>query len=88
MEHSRNGWVVMGYLCLEVAWNLGAKIGRPDVPVVELFSGDELGMTSGRERTVHLVIAPGKLALGIRREAARLSGFRNDRAPCAHSGKQ
>jgi len=63
------------------------RAAGPDVPVVELFSGDELGMTSGRERTVHLVIAPGKLALGIRREAARLSGFRNDRAPCAHSGK-
>ncbi len=63
------------------------RAASPDVPVVELFSGDELGMTSGRERTVHLVIAPGKLALAIRREAARLSGFRNDRVPCAHAGK-
>jgi hypothetical protein len=63
------------------------RAAGPDVPVVELFSGDELGMTAGRERTVHLVIAPGKLALGIRREAARLSGFRGGRAQRAHSGK-
>ncbi len=59
----------------------------PDVPVLDVLSGDELGLTSGRERTVHLVIAPGKLASGVRREAARLSGFRNDRAVSAHSGK-
>ncbi len=63
------------------------RAASPDVPVVELFSGDELGTTAGRERTVHLVIAPGKLALGIRREAARLSGFRSDRTEYAHSGK-
>jgi len=67
-----------------------AKIhaASPNVPVVDVLSSNELGMTSGRERTVHLVIAPGKLALGIRREAARLSGFRNDRAASARSGKQ
>jgi predicted RNA-binding protein YlxR (DUF448 family) len=63
------------------------RAAGPDVPVVELFSGDELGMTAGRERTVHLVIAPGKLAQGIRREAARLSGFRGGRAQRAHTGK-
>lgn len=64
------------------------RAASPGVPVVELFSGDELGTTAGRERTVHLVIAPGKLALGIRRQAARLSGFRGGRGEPAHSGKQ
>lgn len=64
------------------------RAASPDVPVVELFSGDELGTTAGRERTVHLVIAPGKLALGVRRQAARLSGFRSGLGGRAHSGKQ
>ncbi len=63
------------------------RAAGPDVPVVDVFCADELGMTAGRERTVHLVIAPGKLALGVRRDAARLSGFRNDDAQATHPGK-
>lgn len=63
------------------------RAAGPDVPVLDVLNGDELGMTSGRERTVHVVIAPGKLALGICRQAARLSGFRSDRVASAHSGK-
>lgn len=63
------------------------RAAGPSVPVVDVLSADELGLTAGRERTVHMVIAPGKLALGIRREASRLSGFRNDSAQSACSGK-
>jgi hypothetical protein len=46
------------------------------VPVVEVFRGAELGSAAGRERAVHLVVAPGRLAVGLVREAARLAGFR------------
>jgi predicted RNA-binding protein YlxR (DUF448 family) len=46
------------------------------MPVVEMFSGAELGSAAGRERAVHMVVAPGRLAGGLVREAARLAGFR------------
>ena len=55
----------------------GAAPGRakiralaPKVPLVELFSGDELGSALGREHAVHLVLAPGRPAERPAREAA------------------
>ena len=51
---------------------------RPEIPIVEVLSGSELGATADRDRTVHMVIAPGKLASDLRREANRLAGFRYD----------
>jgi hypothetical protein len=59
---------------------------RPDLPVVELLNASELGATADRERTVHMVIAPGKLASDLRREAARLAGFRYENAEQAGIG--
>lgn len=62
----------------------GAANGRekivalaPGVPVVEFFSGDELGAALGREHAVHAVLAPGAIADKLLREAARLAGFRS-----------
>ncbi|MCG8547023.1 MAG: RNA-binding protein [Alphaproteobacteria bacterium] len=52
-----------------------ARLGR-DVPIVEVFSRAELGRAFGREQAVHVAVAPGKIARGIRAEARRLSGFR------------
>jgi hypothetical protein len=46
------------------------------VPVVVALTGGELGAVAGRSRSVHVVVAPGKLADGIRREALRLAGVR------------
>jgi hypothetical protein len=61
----------------------GAANGRekiealaPGVPVIDLFSGDELGAALGREHAVHAVVAPGPIADKLLREAARLAGFR------------
>jgi len=47
--------------------------GLPGVPVL---SSDELGQALGRERAVHLAVAPGRLAERLAEEAARLAGFR------------
>lgn len=62
----------------------GAANGRekiaalaPGVPVIELFSGDELGAALGRGHAVHAVLAPGPIADKLLSEAARLAGFRS-----------
>lgn len=55
----------------------GRRISRAaDVPVVDLFTGAELGAVFGRERAVHVAIAPGGLARRLRVETCRLAGFR------------
>ena len=76
-------WVKGGRCGVLLAAADGAPGGRAKmrafatgVPVVEVFSGAELGAAAGRERAVHMVVAPGKLAVGLVREAARLAGFR------------
>ena len=46
----------------------------PDVPVVDLFTRSELGGALGRENTVHLAVAKGRLAKGLLRDVARYSG--------------
>jgi len=55
----------------------------PAAPVLEIFSGDELGAAVGQQRAVHMVIAPGRLCDGILRDAGRLAGFRG---ALAHRG--
>jgi predicted RNA-binding protein YlxR (DUF448 family) len=47
------------------------------VPVIEGLAAAELAEAFGRERTVHVLIAPGNLAEALRRTAAKLAGFRN-----------
>jgi predicted RNA-binding protein YlxR (DUF448 family) len=45
-------------------------------PAIEVFTADELGLALGRERSVHVAVAPGRLADRLKTEAARLAGFR------------
>lgn len=63
----------------------GAEDGRrklcrlaPDVPVAEQLRADELGRAFGRDRTVHVVLAPGALADKLLTETRRLAGFRRN----------
>lgn len=49
-------------------------VGGRDVPVAAVLSGVALGRIFGREHTVHVVIAPGRLARMIEIEARRLQG--------------
>lgn len=61
----------------------GAADGRdkiralaPALPLIEWLRSDELGAAFGRDHAVHVLLLPGRLAEGLRIEAARLSGFR------------
>jgi predicted RNA-binding protein YlxR (DUF448 family) len=53
-----------------------AHAGAGDLPVVAVLSGQELGSAFGREWFGHVALAPGRIAQGFCREAARLAGFR------------
>jgi predicted RNA-binding protein YlxR (DUF448 family) len=46
------------------------------LPMVRVLAGWELGSAFGRDRVGHVALAPGRLAEGFCREAARLAGFR------------
>lgn len=48
-------------------------------PVIELFSGSELGSVFGRDRTVYAVIESSGLSTRFVNEACRLAGFRTAR---------
>jgi len=59
----------------------GAADGRrkiealaPGVPVVDLFSGDDLGQALGREHAVHVGLEAGGLTKALATEAARYAG--------------
>ena len=47
----------------------------PGVPLIDLFSGVEIGVAVGRDRLVHAVIAPGGFSERFLRETDRLSGM-------------
>lgn len=49
-------------------------LGGRDVPVAVVLSAAALGKIFGREHTVHVVVAPGRLARMIENEARRLQG--------------
>jgi ribosomal protein L7Ae-like RNA K-turn-binding protein len=59
------------FLAPETAARLGLTVAAP-------LDAATLGVVFGRERTVHVVVAPGKLAGLIGREAARLAGINGD----------
>jgi predicted RNA-binding protein YlxR (DUF448 family) len=72
----------------------GAEDGRgklralaPALPMVDRLSGAELGAAFGRDRFVHVLVAPGRLAERLRIEAERLSGFRTNDAAGHGSGR-
>ncbi len=52
------------------------KALAPDLPVIDLFAGAELGGAIGRDRTVHGVVRSGKMADRLLEESGRLRGFR------------
>lgn len=47
-----------------------------NLPVIELFDGGELGAVFGRDVSVHVAVAEGKLARRLIEEAGRVAGFR------------
>ncbi len=47
----------------------------PAEPLLDLFSARELGQALGRDRAVHVVMAKGRLAESLIREAGRLRSF-------------
>ena len=48
-----------------------------DIPMLDVLTSDEMGDALGRTSPcMHVAVAPGRLADGIRNEAVRLSGFR------------
>ncbi len=49
-------------------------IGGRDIPVVAVLTSAELGRIFGRDQTVHVAIAAGKLATKIQIEVLRLAG--------------
>ncbi|MDQ2106281.1 RNA-binding protein [Azospirillum sp. C340-1] len=48
----------------------------PGMPVVDLFDAAAMAAALGRENAVHAVVARGKLAKGLARDAARLKGIK------------
>lgn len=50
-------------------------LGRSELPVISPLTGEELGVVFGRDRVVHVAVAPGKLAQALRAEVERLGGF-------------
>ena len=48
----------------------------PDVPVVDVFTGAELGAALGRDVAVHVALLPGRLTAMLLEDAARYRGMR------------
>lgn len=76
-------WLAKGKAGLLVEAADGAADGRTklagaagDLPRIEVLRAAEMARALGREHVVHVAVAPGGLADGLRREAARLAGFR------------
>ena len=76
-------WLRAGKGGVLMAASDGARGGRakvralaPELPLLDLFSGAELGAALGRETAGHAVLAAGRLAARLQGEALRLAGFR------------
>ncbi len=53
-----------------------ARAAGPHVPVIELFTAQELGRALGRGAAVHVAVAPAGILARLTRETARLSALR------------
>lgn len=53
-----------------------ARAAGPHVPVIELFTVEELGRALGRGAAVHVAVAPAGIGARLTRETARLSAVR------------
>lgn len=60
----------------------------PRMPVIDLFDSPALAAALGRDHAVHAVIARGKLAEGLARDAARLKGIRGFVAGIGPAGRE
>lgn len=76
-------WFLRGEAALLLAARDGAADGRRKLrglagtaPVIEVLDADELAAAFGRDRAVHVALAPGGLADRLRTETARLDGIR------------
>jgi uncharacterized protein len=76
-------WLGAGKASLLLEAADGAEDGRrklailaKDLPVIDIFGGEELSQALGRENAVHVAVRAGKLATLLQQEAARLAGFR------------
>ncbi len=56
-----------------------------DLNVIDVLTAEEIGRATGRERTVHGVVAKGRLAGAIRDEGERLIRLRTDAAAADQS---
>ena len=79
-------WVSSGRAALVVQAGDGSAeerqrfLGGWGGPVVTALDGERLGAVFGRDRTVHVAVAAGRLAVTLRNEAERLAGVADGRA--------
>ncbi|MCC7274440.1 MAG: RNA-binding protein [Alphaproteobacteria bacterium] len=78
------GWLAEGRAALIIEASDAARHGvskldrwRGDGIVVRSLTASELGQAFGRDRAVHVAVAPGRLARALATDAARLAGFRD-----------
>jgi uncharacterized protein len=75
-------WLKSGRGGIVVAATDGSAGGRAKLEAlaggapIAVLRADELGAAAGRDRAVHIVVSPGRLADSLKREAGRLAGFR------------
>ena len=80
-EKSRE-WLKSGRAGIVVAASDGSAASRAKLEAlasgvpIAVLRADELGAAAGRDRAVHMVVSPGRLADSLKREAGRLAGFR------------
>ncbi len=77
-----------GRLAMLLAARDGAPGGRekirrlgPGLPLIDLFSGAELGAALGRDEVVHVAVGPGRVAALMLEEAFRLGRYRGTPVP-------
>jgi predicted RNA-binding protein YlxR (DUF448 family) len=85
-------WLAAGRVALLVQASDGSPAererlvgGRP-LPVLAPLTAAELGAVFGRERAVHVAVAPGRMAEALRAETARLAGFAPEDGRIASAG--
>lgn len=77
-EALATGAAGVGVIAMEAAENSRRKIERAagEVPVLSLFTTDELAQALGREHVVYVAVTKGRNAARLVVEAGRLAGFR------------
>jgi uncharacterized protein len=84
-------WLKSGRDGIVVAAADGSAGGRAKLEAlangapIAVLRADELGAAAGRDRAVHIVVSPGRLADSLQREAGRLAGFRRPEMRAVHS---